>query len=196
MTPRAASSLQPIAVRTWLVFWLPEEQALPAETAMPARSSCIIWAAPVTPGMRQAPIVAIRGEASATTSPPARRIPSSSRSRSRAAFSCTQRVPSAGAPAPRPRATAPRPSRPPRPPVEPLARPRRLLVPAVVRRGRRREARDQGNRRRPRAEAALPPPHRPHPPLHLDPPRADGRRAGGGPALPPGGPRGPPRDGG
>ena len=52
ITSRASSSRQPMAVRTWLVLRLPEAQALPAETAIPARSSCIICAAPGTPGIR------------------------------------------------------------------------------------------------------------------------------------------------
>ena len=41
----AISGSSCIALRTWLSFIAPLEQALPAETAIPARSSCIIWAA-------------------------------------------------------------------------------------------------------------------------------------------------------
>ena len=49
---RAAISSMPIAARTWLGFRLPDEQALPADTAMPAMSSRINCAAELTPGIR------------------------------------------------------------------------------------------------------------------------------------------------
>ena len=52
ITSRAATGSQPIAARTWLGLTLPEEQALPAETAMPARSKAMSCAAEGTPGMR------------------------------------------------------------------------------------------------------------------------------------------------
>ena len=51
-TSRAAAGSQPIAARTWLGLTLPDEQALPAETAIPARSKAISCAAAGTPGMR------------------------------------------------------------------------------------------------------------------------------------------------
>ncbi len=40
-TSREASTLQPIAPSTWLGFMLPDEQALPADTAIPAMSNRI-----------------------------------------------------------------------------------------------------------------------------------------------------------
>src|SRR6185369_6098784 len=47
----AMSSGTPIAERTRLGFMLPEEQALPAETEIPARSSWTSWLALATPGI-------------------------------------------------------------------------------------------------------------------------------------------------
>jgi hypothetical protein len=46
------ASVHPIAVSTWLTFIVPEEQALPADTAMPARSNWMSCASEETPGMR------------------------------------------------------------------------------------------------------------------------------------------------
>src|SRR5690242_10053702 len=51
-TSREAASAQPIAASTWLGFMLPDEQAEPAETEMPARSKRISCAAAAVPGMR------------------------------------------------------------------------------------------------------------------------------------------------
>ena len=51
ITDAATSSRTCIAPRTRLGFMLPDEQALPAETEMPARSSCTSWLALATPGM-------------------------------------------------------------------------------------------------------------------------------------------------
>ena len=48
----ASSAGTPIAASTRLGFMLPDEQALPADTEMPARSSCTSWLALATPGMR------------------------------------------------------------------------------------------------------------------------------------------------
>ena len=48
----AATGSHPIAPKTWLVFSVPEEQALPAETAMPAISKLISWLDAATPGIR------------------------------------------------------------------------------------------------------------------------------------------------
>ena len=52
ITSRGRRLVQPIAASTWLGFRLPDEQALPAETAMPAMSKRISCAAADTPGMR------------------------------------------------------------------------------------------------------------------------------------------------
>jgi hypothetical protein len=43
MTDAAISLGTPIAASTLLGFMLPDEQALPAETEIPARSSCTSW---------------------------------------------------------------------------------------------------------------------------------------------------------
>ena len=51
MTVAAISVATPIASRTWLGFMLPDEQALPAETAIPARSNWTSWLALDRPGM-------------------------------------------------------------------------------------------------------------------------------------------------
>ena len=51
MTVDAISSGMRIAVRTRLGFMLPDEQALPAETEMPARSSWTSWLALATSGI-------------------------------------------------------------------------------------------------------------------------------------------------
>src|SRR5690242_2497566 len=51
MTDAAISSGTPIAASTRLGFMLPEEQALPADTEIPARSSCTSWLALAVPGM-------------------------------------------------------------------------------------------------------------------------------------------------
>ena len=40
-----------MAASTRLAFMLPDEQALPADTEMPARSSWTSWLALATPGM-------------------------------------------------------------------------------------------------------------------------------------------------
>src|SRR6185369_132956 len=51
ITDAATSSGTPIAASTRLGFMLPDEQALPAETEMPARSSCTSWLALAAPGI-------------------------------------------------------------------------------------------------------------------------------------------------
>jgi hypothetical protein len=51
MAEAAMSGATTIAVSTRLGFMLPDEQALPAETEMPARSSCTNWLALATAGM-------------------------------------------------------------------------------------------------------------------------------------------------
>src|SRR3546814_2152906 len=51
-TSPARASYQPMARRTWRVLSEPAEQALPAETEMPARSNWISWARAERPGMR------------------------------------------------------------------------------------------------------------------------------------------------
>src|SRR5204863_8233013 len=50
-THSAISGATPMAARTRLCFMLPDEQALPAETEMPARSNWTSWLALGTPGM-------------------------------------------------------------------------------------------------------------------------------------------------
>src|SRR5918993_1680633 len=47
----ATSVGTPMASRTRLGFMLPDEQALPAEIAIPARSNCTSWLALATPGI-------------------------------------------------------------------------------------------------------------------------------------------------
>src|SRR6476661_3515101 len=59
--PSATSCRTPIAARTSLFFIFPDEQALPAETAMPARSNCTSIEAFDAPGNEIAPIVGMRG---------------------------------------------------------------------------------------------------------------------------------------
>src|SRR5690348_15858493 len=49
ITEPATSAGTPIAASTRLGFMLPDEQALPAETEMPARSSWTSWVALATP---------------------------------------------------------------------------------------------------------------------------------------------------
>src|SRR5579864_4609120 len=68
--PPAISAGTPIASRTALLFIAPDEQALPAETAIPARSNWTSSDALAAPGSETAPIVAIRGLDSAMTTPP------------------------------------------------------------------------------------------------------------------------------
>src|SRR6476659_4873728 len=70
MTDDAISSGTAIAARTRLGFMLPDEQALPADTAMPARSSCTRWLELAMPGIGYARIVAIRVPFAAITTPP------------------------------------------------------------------------------------------------------------------------------
>src|SRR5689334_13868918 len=50
-TDVAISCAMPMADRTRLAFMLPDEQALPADTEIPARSSCTSWLELVTPGI-------------------------------------------------------------------------------------------------------------------------------------------------
>ena len=76
-----------IALMTSLAFILPDEHALPADTAMPARSNCTSKDALDAPGSATAPIVAMRGDSSATTIAPDRLTPASSQRRSAASFS-------------------------------------------------------------------------------------------------------------
>jgi hypothetical protein len=45
------SAGRPIASRTRLGFMLPDEQALPADTAIPARSNWTSWLELATPGI-------------------------------------------------------------------------------------------------------------------------------------------------
>src|SRR3546814_659075 len=56
MTSRATSGSSPIAASTWLGFIEPDEQAAPADTAIPARSKWMSWVAAGTPAMRS-PII-------------------------------------------------------------------------------------------------------------------------------------------
>src|SRR6476646_5523069 len=65
MKPPAISAGTFIAARTSLDFILPDEQALPAETEIPARSSWTSSAAFDAPDSATEPIVAIRGASSA-----------------------------------------------------------------------------------------------------------------------------------
>src|SRR5215218_5601421 len=51
ITQLATSVGTPIASRTRLGFMLPDEQALPAEIAIPARPKCTSWFALATPGI-------------------------------------------------------------------------------------------------------------------------------------------------
>src|SRR5690348_17060964 len=53
----ATSGGTSIAARTWLAFMAPDEQALPAETAIPARSNWTRSDALAAPGIATAPIV-------------------------------------------------------------------------------------------------------------------------------------------
>ena len=69
--PPAISGSTPIAASTALSFILPDEQALPAETAMPARSNWTSSEALDAPGSETAPIVGSRGLSSPITTPPA-----------------------------------------------------------------------------------------------------------------------------
>src|SRR5207248_6495246 len=70
MNPPAISAGTFIAVSTSLAFILPDEQALPDDTAIAARSSCTSKDALDAPGSAIAPIVAILGASSATITPP------------------------------------------------------------------------------------------------------------------------------
>ena len=72
ITSRAALSSQPIAASTWLGFMLPDEQALPAETAMPAMSNRISCAAAGDAGH---PVAADRGMPRRCRRRPPRRPP-------------------------------------------------------------------------------------------------------------------------
>ncbi len=47
---RASRGEMPIAASTWLGATLPEEQAEPVDTAMPARSSAMVSVSPSRPG--------------------------------------------------------------------------------------------------------------------------------------------------
>ena len=53
----------PMAVSTWDGLTLPLEQADPALTAMPARSSAMIWVSLVAPGIDMQVVLATLGEA-------------------------------------------------------------------------------------------------------------------------------------
>src|ERR1044071_3929959 len=65
--PAATSSGTCIAASTSLAFIFPDEHALPAETAMPARSSWIRRDELEPPGSEIEPIVGIRGVSAAMT---------------------------------------------------------------------------------------------------------------------------------
>src|SRR5438309_4112342 len=82
--PAATSRGTPIAASTALPFIAPDEQALPAETAMPARSNCTSNDALDPPASEMAPMVGIRGLRSAIINPPACLTPVSSRALSAA----------------------------------------------------------------------------------------------------------------
>jgi hypothetical protein len=81
MVEAATSGAIPMAASTWLGFIDPDEQALPALTEMPARSSWTSWLAELTPGIATPPIVARRAAHSAMMTPPSERMASSSRAR-------------------------------------------------------------------------------------------------------------------
>ena len=51
MVEPASSAETPIAASTWLGFMLPDEQALPADTEIQARSSCTSWLVLAMPGV-------------------------------------------------------------------------------------------------------------------------------------------------
>src|SRR5205814_4320879 len=80
--PLAISVGTAIAASTALCFIAPDEQALPAETAIPARSNCTSKEALAAPGSDTAPIVGIRGLDSPITTPPDCLTPRSRRARS------------------------------------------------------------------------------------------------------------------
>src|SRR3954451_238718 len=80
--PAVTSAGTSIASNTWLFFIFPEEHALPAETAKPARSNWTSSDALDAPGSDIDPIVGIRGEAFSTITPPPAATPSSRRCRS------------------------------------------------------------------------------------------------------------------
>src|SRR4029453_18538710 len=75
------SGATPIAANTALSFILPDEQALPADTAMPARSNCTSNDALDAPGSATAPMVGRRGLSSAIITPPEAVMPSFKRAR-------------------------------------------------------------------------------------------------------------------
>ena len=68
--PFATSCGTPIAASTTLPFIAPDEQALPAETAIPARSNCTSSDALAAPGSETAPMVGMRGLLSPMITPP------------------------------------------------------------------------------------------------------------------------------
>ena len=59
----ASAGSTPIAVRTADRVTLPDEQAEPALTATPARSSAITWVSAFTPGMERQVVLGSRGAA-------------------------------------------------------------------------------------------------------------------------------------
>ena len=85
--PGGDRGLDPHRLQHMARLALPDEQALPALTAMPARSSWTSIAMLVAPGSAIAPIAGIRGDSSAITTPSAAFTPCSSLERSRAIFS-------------------------------------------------------------------------------------------------------------
>ena len=61
MAARASSGSSPIASSTWLAPTLPDEQAAPALTAMPARSSAMTSVSALGPASASADVLGSRG---------------------------------------------------------------------------------------------------------------------------------------
>ncbi len=57
----ASASLAPMAPSTWEGATLPEEQAAPALTAIPARSRAMTWVSAASPGLPKQLVVGRRG---------------------------------------------------------------------------------------------------------------------------------------
>ena len=64
---RQSRAATPIAASTWLGPTLPEEQAAPALTMTPSRSSAMTWVSAATPGIAIAEVFGRRGAAAPST---------------------------------------------------------------------------------------------------------------------------------